>query len=331
MVQTAFELTQEQTDTLHAWYENALQAGSMPFAANVAKIGAGTEWWKAYIVGGYSADYQAGGLYLVTLTLRLCGLPSDTGPVLTSMATELTINLVASTGPDSDQSLASELDLALETSVDLGPRLFTEAFVHLYNTLAGGPANPSLESEVFCHLQTLSIVVPGELFASEAVVQLLGVALADTGIGSEASIGLLGSIATGSNYVATPAALSVYAYMGYSPGGQAAASVRYGNDGQILKRQNTSGSVLHDNWWSPTQPAVGSGHWVRMTLLTGTFSSGSDAAGVWLDLSTSRLWQKTLSSTGTAGLTATAEVAMDPDGTHVVSTMAVTLDVEYAT
>lgn len=330
-VQTAFELTQTQLEAFHAWYEDALQAGSLPFAANVAKIGSGTEWWKAYIVGGYKVDFQAGTQHLVTLTLRLCETPSPTGPVLTSMATEVSVALVTGIGADFDQALTSEVLVTLEVTADIGPLLSTEVVVHLYNTIAGGPADPSMDTEVFCHLDTLTIEIPGEQFDSEVLVGLVTLALESMALSSEISAGLVTGVST-TNYVATPSALFVTSYMGYSPGGQSSVDFRYLNDGRIMKQQNTFGLVAHANWWTPTQPAVGTGHWVRVTHLTGdAFNGSSDAVGTWLDLGTSRIWQLAKTSAGTADLTATVEVATDPDGTNIVSTMSVTLNTEYAT
>lgn len=330
-VQTAFELTQAQLEAFHAWYEDVLEAGSLPFAANVAKIGSGTEWWKAYIVGGWKADFQEGGQHLVTLTLRLCETPVATGPVLTTMTSEIVVALVTGTSTDFDQALTSEIFVMLDVSADLGPVLTSEIYVRLYNTISGGPANPSMDSEIFCHLDTLTIEIPGEQFDSEILVGLATLVLESMAITSETTVALETGVTT-TNYVASPSALFVYSYMGYSPGGQSSVDFRYLNDGRIMKQQNTSGLVAHANWWTPTQPAVGTGHWIRVTHLTGdAFNGSSDAVGTWLDLGTSRIWQLAKTSTGTADLTATVEVATDPDGTNIVSTMSVTLSTEYAT
>ena len=51
VVSTSFEVTQPQLEAFYTWHKNALVSGSLPFAANIAKIGPGTEWWTAYIVG----------------------------------------------------------------------------------------------------------------------------------------------------------------------------------------------------------------------------------------------------------------------------------------
>lgn len=330
-LQTAFELTQTQIEAFNAWYEDVLQAGSLPFAANVAKIGSGTEWWKAYIVGGWKVEFQEGTQHLVTLTLRLCETPVSTGPVLTTMTSEVLVALVTGTSTDFDQALTSEVFAFLETTTDLGPVLSSEVLVHLYSTISGGPSNPSMDTEVFCHLNTLTLEIPGEQFDSEVSVALVAYMLESMALTSEVAVALDTNVQT-TNYVTTPSALVLSSYMGYSPGGQSSVDFRYLNDGRIMKQQNTAGLVLHASWWTPTQPAVGTGHWIRVTYLTGdAFNGSSSAVGTWLDLGTSRVWQLLKNSAGTADLTATVEVATDPDGANIVSTMSVTLHTEYAT
>ena len=73
-------LTKDQLATFHAWYENDLQAGSLPFSAQFANLGPGTRWFDALMVGEYTGTPHPGGMTTVSCTLALRGSPSLTGP-----------------------------------------------------------------------------------------------------------------------------------------------------------------------------------------------------------------------------------------------------------
>lgn len=332
MVTASFELTQAQLEAFYVWFEGALEAGSLPFSASIARVGPGTEWWKAYAIGGYTVDFQEGAQHLVQLTLKLIGDPSSTAPARTTMTAEVSVGLATSSSLDFGQVMSAEVYTVLEVTADVGPLLSASVLCRLYTTVDGGPTDVSFDAEVALELQTLAIEVPGEAFTAEVTIDLLTASFDDPAMTSEVSPALSLTVTAGANYVASPGALVLSSYMGYSPGGQASVDFRYGSDGLIRKQLNTSGVTTHANWWSPTQPGAGTGNWVRVTHLTGdAFNGSSEAVGAWISLSSTRTWQLARSAVGVSSLTATVEVASDPDGTNIVSTMSVTLDAEYAT
>ena len=77
-------------------------------------------------------------------------------------------------------------------------------------------------------------------------------------------------------------------------------------------------------WITPTTGA--STHYVRATLTSGTFTTGT--TGSWLALTTDREWTTLVNTSGTKSTTATFEIATDSGGTNVVASASVTLEVE---
>lgn len=72
-------LTPAQLPVWHAWVEDDLQAGSLPFAAQVANLGPGVRWYEALLLE-WPSDPRAGGRTLVECTLLLRGPAYLTGP-----------------------------------------------------------------------------------------------------------------------------------------------------------------------------------------------------------------------------------------------------------
>lgn len=331
IVNTSFEVTQAQLEVFFNWHESALIAGSLPFAANIAKIGPGTEWWKAFILN-YTVEHTEGSHRTVKVQLKLVDTPYATGPVATTLAVEFIAALVTSADPSFGSALTVEFVAALETEADLGPTLSVEFFGRLYTQVDAGPTNPSMDVEFLCELQTTAVIEPGAQFDVEFVCALLNTVFVDTNLAVEFTAALVATSSTTAGYVAPATAVYKYAYMGGSPGGSSEAGVRAQSDGEIRSRANSDGWGTPSNWWAPTQPGIGATRWVRMVPLTGSaFNGASAAVNVWLDLSTSRSWFLVNPSTGMISLTARIDIASDPDGTNIVSTCAVTLDSEYNT
>lgn len=335
IVNTSFEVTQSQLEIFFAWHENSLIAGSLPFAANIAKIGPGTEWWKAFILE-YTVEHSEGSHKTVKVKLRLVGEPSPTPAYVAAMTVEFVAALVASADPASSSAMTVEFSASLVTDVDLGPILSVEFFGRLYTQVDAGPTGTFLSVEFLAALQTNAVIEPGATLDVEFVAALVTQTFLSMDLAVEFSAALTASAAVTAGYVAPATAVTKYAYNGYSPGGKAVSGVRVQSDGEIRTQANTSGWLTPSNWWAPTQPGIGTGRWVRMVPLTGSAfnSSGgnvSAAVNVWLDLSANKNWWLNQSSIGTSSLTARIDIATDPDGTNIVSTCAVTLDVEYGT
>lgn len=96
-----------------------------------------------------------------------------------------------------------------------------------------------------------------------------------------------------------------------------------GSDGTLLVTDATFGTIASYNWITPTTGSTT--HYVRATLTSGTFSSGT--TGSWLALTTNRAWvTEVTSSFGTKSTSALIEIATDSGGTNVVVSANVTLE-----
>ena len=335
MVSTSFEVTQAQLETFFDWHENALIAGSLPFAANIAKIGPGTEWWTAYIVK-YTVEHSEGSHKTVKVQLKLIDSPYAVGPVSATMTVEFSAELVASADQNFGSALLAEFVASLETDVDLGPLLTAEFFGRLQTQVDGGPTDPSMVVEFLCELQTNVVLEPGAELTAEFVCAMLVTTFVDTDLTAEFTAALTASSNNATGYVASPASVSGSAYRGAYPNGYALSGVYVMANGEIRTVSNNDGSVVVGNWWSPTQPGVGTGLWVRMTHLTGNafnerIGITTDLVGGWVSLASNRFWCLVRYTTGVSALTAQVQIATDPDGYNIVSTFNVSLDTEYAT
>ena len=77
--QVSMLLSDAQLAAFHAWHELDLQAGLLPFAAQVANLGPGLVWFDALMLD-YTSTPQPGGISMLGATLLLRGSPSATGP-----------------------------------------------------------------------------------------------------------------------------------------------------------------------------------------------------------------------------------------------------------
>lgn len=108
------------------------------------------------------------------------------------------------------------------------------------------------------------------------------------------------------------------------------------NDAQVDFSVNSNGSVLATagvsfpttltsyNWITPTTGSTT--HYVRATLTSGTFTSGT--TGTWLALTSNRSWRTafTSNSPGSKVTIATFEIATDAAGTNVVVSASIRLE-----
>lgn len=105
----------------------------------------------------------------------------------------------------------------------------------------------------------------------------------------------------------------------------ASASITLVTDGSVSKIGNQPGSSM-SNWYLPNTVGIGTSHWVRATVTSGTLTSGT--AGTWLQLSSNRTWNKQQTIIGASSVTFTLELATDSGGANIVATCSVTLTAE---
>lgn len=115
--------------------------------------------------------------------------------------------------------------------------------------------------------------------------------------------------------------INLYAYF---YGGIPSVSVTVKADGSIavsgIDQDGGAGSTSGGGWYSPTTAGIGSGYWVRMTLLSGTAPGTSPGLGTWLQLSSDRQWGWSRASNGSTTATVKIEIATDSGGTNIVAT-----------
>jgi hypothetical protein len=96
------------------------------------------------------------------------------------------------------------------------------------------------------------------------------------------------------------------------------------SNGTVLATGDTTGTLASYNWLTPTTGSTT--YYVRATLTSGTFSSGT--TGTWLALTSNRSWVTlfTSNSPGNKMTTATFEIATDSGGTNVVVSASISLE-----
>lgn len=98
------------------------------------------------------------------------------------------------------------------------------------------------------------------------------------------------------------------------------------SNGTILATAGTSFpfTLANYNWITPTTGSTT--YYVRATLTSGTFTSGT--TGTWLALTSNRSWRTayTSNSPGNKKTTATFEIATDSAGTNVVVSASISLE-----
>lgn len=97
-----------------------------------------------------------------------------------------------------------------------------------------------------------------------------------------------------------------------------------GSNGVVTVTGDNAGTISTYNWITPTTGSTT--HYVRATLSSGTFTSGT--TGSWLALTSNRLWSVRQTSGGFRTTTATFEIATDAGGTNVVASGVVTFEAE---
>ena len=75
----SLRLTAAQLAIWHAWHEDTLLAGVMPFACPVAAPGTGVQWYEALVLS-YSYTPEPGDVHVIECRLLLRGQPSTVGP-----------------------------------------------------------------------------------------------------------------------------------------------------------------------------------------------------------------------------------------------------------
>lgn len=95
-VAVSWSVNADRVAAIKAWYDNTLKAGSLPFSAHVARIGArGLMWWSATWVDPPNYEPVTARRWRVTGDLLLEGQGSVDGPVFTSAAAEFNAAMVA--------------------------------------------------------------------------------------------------------------------------------------------------------------------------------------------------------------------------------------------
>jgi hypothetical protein len=118
-------------------------------------------------------------------------------------------------------------------------------------------------------------------------------------------------------------AVSNAVFSAYATGtATATGGIRFNPDGTVSRRSGTSGSyVAAGNWHAPTTAGIGSTHWVRAVVRSGSTAPMSGTVGSWLQLSTARTWSNTASSPGDdESSDLDYEIATSAGGTPVVAT-----------
>lgn len=327
-VLTELEVTQAQMEEFFAWHEGPLEAGAQPFTAYVAKIGSGRQYWKAYIVS-VTAEHLPGNLHSIKLRLLLVddALVSDTAPVLTTLTAEATAPLLTVFGETAPYALYAEAYAILEfAETQSNSALSGEAVAALQTEFYGVLVGVVLAGEAFAPLTFDVTVIVSDALTGEATAGLSFTEGTDIAMFAEASAAL--DFATGTtSYVATPTAVSLAAVTEV-PATMAKATVQYRPNGTFYTQENSGVAVLHANWYGPTTPDVGVGHWVRCVVLSGTAPQGVNAVDTGLSGELVRSWVLSRPTVGTNSCTLRIDVATDPDFLSIVSAMNVSLSAQ---
>lgn len=100
------------------------------------------------------------------------------------------------------------------------------------------------------------------------------------------------------------------------------AEYRFQTDGTITYGNNSTFSGSMGNWASPTTTGIGSSYWVRFTE---TASDGDStvigsARGVWIQMSSARIFGLEKTTGGLAYRVYTIQIATDSGGSNIVAT-----------
>lgn len=332
-LEAQLEVTQAQLESFVLWHEEVLKAGSLPFAAKVAKVGPGVEYWEAYCLS-FKVDHQEGSTHLLSLDLRLKGLPYATLPAASSLGVEFSLPLVFEVTGGYAYGLSAEFTAGLETLINEGAALSAQFLCRLDVECSGAVANPSLLAEFEASLEYYGIAgSSAELaaeFAAGLEIEILPVAqlTAEITTGLDFAVAVSGTL----GYV-NPAAISVLA--DFAPfKTNVTAILRLLPDGSVYTKMHTAAYVLEDQFYSPITPSVAAGKWVKAVLVAGDDSTLSPVAGVARQFNTTDAlnWTLTASWIGAPNyeaVTLTILIANDPDFLDVISTFTADLAAEH--
>jgi hypothetical protein len=100
------------------------------------------------------------------------------------------------------------------------------------------------------------------------------------------------------------------------------SAITIGSDGQYSRQINGVSADTSGEWWSAAPiTGIGNLYEVRFTEITGTVSTGT--TGVFLALSSDRIWSVTRTTLGSKSCTGTLEIR--PTGGAVVASATITL------
>ena len=100
------------------------------------------------------------------------------------------------------------------------------------------------------------------------------------------------------------------------------AGIRFNADGTIDSQENTVNGFNHiavASWYTPTGGTPGTGYWIRATLTGGT-NPIVGTLSTWLQLSSTRTWQNTITGIDYLQAIMTIEIATDSGGSNIVAT-----------
>ena len=329
-LQAQLEVTQAQLEIFVDWHENTLKAGSEPFTAKVAKVGAGVEYWEAHCLS-FTVDHQEGSTHLISLELRLKGTPSDSLPTLSSLGAEFLAGLGVQLEGGYAYGLSADFSAGLAVLVNEGAALSAEFLARLDTETSGALANPSLLAEFAAALDCYSIVGSSAALAAEFSAGLDAYTLDVPALTAEFAAALdCSTTASSSLGYRNPAAVFVYA--DYAPFKQnVTAELRLLPTGAVYTKEHTLAYALVDYFYSPATAGVAAGRWVKAALDSGDASALSPAVGVSRQFNTTDAisWVMTaswLDPNVTQSATLTILVANDPDFLDVVSTFTATIE-----
>lgn len=82
------------------------------------------------------------------------------------------------------------------------------------------------------------------------------------------------------------------------------------------------------DWITAPHSTVGDGFWVRVTMVSGTLTTGT--VGSWTQISSDQTWTKSQTVVGLSTCTFTLEIARDSAGVQIVSSRNITFNAEVS-
>jgi hypothetical protein len=126
----------------------------------------------------------------------------------------------------------------------------------------------------------------------------------------------------------TQVAMTVTNVSSVGASGPQTATLQFLNNGQLFKQTTQSGSELVPGEWLVAGSA--SGYDVRWDNTSGSLSAGSDAPGVWLNLGTTRQFNRSQNSTGASEVVGTVQIRDAVSLAVLLTASGVTLSAEIS-